>query len=113
MPDLADLLWTHTWWAWIPGDRAWNSLFVHWFNLFEGAAWWTLAGLVLGRYRRHRHSPLELAYSAAFLTFGLTDFYEAFALTSWLLWVKLANLIALLRLRKTVMRRWYPVSRVY
>jgi hypothetical protein len=32
---------------------------------------------------------------------------------SWLLWTKLAVLIVLLVLRKTVMRRYHPESRVY
>jgi hypothetical protein len=45
--------------------------------------------------------------------FGLTDFREAYAMQSWLLWVKLAVLIALLWLRKVVIQRYYPESGVY
>lgn len=113
MSGIFDILCTHTWWAWIPGDRSWHSLFVHWFNLFEGTAWWGFGGLVLRRFLRYRKSPLELVYAAAFVIFGLTDFVESYALTSWLIHVKLLNLVALWRLRRLVMRRHYPESRVF
>ena len=38
-----------------------------------------------------------------------TDFREAFAAESWLIWLKAANLLALIRLRE----RCYPVSKLY
>jgi hypothetical protein len=44
----------------------------------------------------------------AFFVFGLTDFREAYVLESWLVWAKLANLIALAALRSIVMKRHYP-----
>jgi hypothetical protein len=50
---------------------------------------------------------------AAFVVFGLTDFREAYRLESWLLLFKGINLVALLWLRHTVIRRWYPASKVY
>ena len=62
---------------------------------------------------RHRRSRLELAYALAFLTFGLTDLREAFALQSWLIWVKLMNLLVLFGLRRIVIQRYYPTSRLY
>lgn len=113
MSHFLDLLLLRVWWTWDPSDPTWHSRFVHWFNLFEGAAWWTFAALVLRRHFRHRRSPWELAYAAAFLIFGATDFVEASALTSWLLWVKLIALIVLWRLRRTAISRWYPENRVY
>jgi hypothetical protein len=75
--------------------------------------WVVLACLVLARHLRHRHSRLEWAYAVAFFTFGLTDFYEAYTLTSWLIWLKLANLILLAWLRATVIRTFYPQSKLW
>jgi hypothetical protein len=49
----------------------------------------------------------------AFLTFGLTDFREAYELASWLVWIKLLNLIALYLLRRIVMKRYYPASKLF
>jgi len=62
---------------------------------------------------KHRRSRLEWWYALAFFTFGLTDFREAYALSSWLIWAKLANLILLLWLRATVIRRFYPTSKLF
>jgi hypothetical protein len=110
---LVDLLWNRTWWQYRPSDPSAFSLPYHAFNLFEGAAWLTFAGLVLWRHAKHRRSPVEVAYATAFLTFGLTDFREAYALSSWLVWIKLANLFLLARLRSMVIRRYYPESTLY
>ena len=60
-----------------------------------------------------RRSPLEIGYALAFVTFGLTDFREAYALDSWLIWLKLVNLLVLLRFRGLVIRRFYPESKLY
>ena len=49
----------------------------------------------------------------AFFTFGLTDFREAYVLESWLVWVKLLNLVLLIWLRSIAVRRWYPESRLF
>jgi hypothetical protein len=76
---------------------------------------------VLGRLRGARapslpdlrRSRLEILYALAFFTFGLTDFREAYVLRSWLVGVKLVNLIALIRLRAVAIKRWYPGSRLY
>jgi hypothetical protein len=113
MESWRELLFERTWWTWNAADKSFHSVFIHWFNLFEGCAWVCFAGLVLNRFARHRKSRVELAYATAFLVFGLTDFLEAHALSSWLLWVKLVNLLLLWRLRSLVMKRWYPQSRVY
>jgi hypothetical protein len=110
---LVDLLWNRAWWQYRPRDPSAFSLPYHAFNLFEGTAWLAFAVLVLWRYVKHRRSAIEIVYAMAFLSFGLTDFREAYALTSWLVWAKLANLILLARLRSTVIRRYYPSSELY
>ena len=46
----------------------------------------------------------------AFLTFGITDVREAWVQQSWLIWLKLLNLIILLSIRRVVIRRYYPGS---
>ncbi len=108
-----ELLWSRAWWRYgQPGD-AWFSIPYHVFNLFEGACWLAIAGLVLRRYLAHRRSRIEILYAMAFVTFGLSDFREAYALESWLVWAKLANLIALVVLRRAAVTRWYPGSRVF
>jgi hypothetical protein len=113
MQALLDLLFTSTWWRYDPEDRSLFSVSYRTFNFVEGAVWIAFGVLVLLRFRKHRRSRLELWYAAAFVLFGLTDFREAQAMQSWLLWTKLAVLIVLLVLRKTVMRRYHPESRVY
>ncbi len=112
-PMLLDILWKRTWWQYGPGDRSGFSTAYLAFNLAEGASWLVFAALVLHRRRQGRRSALELWYALAFFTFGLTDFREAYALTSWLIWLKLANLIVLARLRAEVIRRSYPTSKLY
>ena len=114
LPAIADYLWWHTWWTYRrPNGVSWVEVPYHAFNLIEGTIWILLAGLVAGRYLRRRHSRWELAYALAFFTFGGTDFLEAQALTSWLLWLKGVNLVVLLRLRSIVLRRFYPTSQLY
>ena len=109
---IVEILFRRTWWTYgARGNDPWFEVPYHAFNLFEGAAWVVFAGLVGRRYLRHRRSPLEVAYALAFAAFGLTDFIEAYALSSWLVWIKLANLVALAQLRSVVVRRCYPASR--
>jgi hypothetical protein len=105
--SLSDLLWFHRWWGYPSRSDPWFSLPYHSFNLFEGTCWATLAGLVFRRYRHNRHSILEVCYAIAFLSFGLTDFREAYALESWLIWVKPVNLIVLIALRWVLQKRYY------
>jgi hypothetical protein len=113
MSDIFELLFDHRWWMYDPADRSLHSVVYRHFNLTEFAVWCLFGGLVLWRYARHRRSPLEVAYAAAFVLFGLTDFREAYELSSWLLWIKLANLIVLLRLRAIALRTWYPGRKLF
>jgi hypothetical protein len=111
--DLADLLWFRVWWKHPHPTDPWFSIPYHAFNLFEGACWIVIGALVLYRYMAVRRSSLEIVYAMAFFSFGLTDFREAYVLQSWLVWIKLVNLIALIRLRSIVIRRWYPGSKLF
>lgn len=113
MDSLVDALFLRTWWSYDSHDTSLHSRLYRNFNLIEGAAWCVFAALVWNRHRRNRRSPLEMWYAVAFLLFGMTDFREAWALQSWLLWIKLANLIALVRLRQIVIRRFYPESKTF
>jgi len=112
--SLPDLLWSHTWWSYAGAEDRLHALGYRGFNLLEAATWFTFALLVLLRRRRSgTRSSAELWYALAFFTFGLTDVREAWTLTSWLIWLKLANLIVLLVLRRRVIRRYYPASKLF
>jgi hypothetical protein len=102
-----------SWWTYHDGVEPWFDVPYHAFNLFEGSAWVVLAGLVLRRHLRSRRSRLEWAYAAAFFTFGMTDFWEAYAIGPALVGLKLVNLVLLIRLRSAVIRRFHPGSRWY
>jgi hypothetical protein len=104
---------TAPWWVWDPSSAGLGDYTYRWFNLFEAAAWFVFAGLVVARWRMHRHSRLELAYAAAFAVFGLTDVAEAWQQSLPLLALKGLVLAALLWLRAVVRARWYPSSRLY
>lgn len=110
MSSLLDFLVMRVWWRY---DEAadWYAQPYHWLNLVEGSLWFVCAVLVAARYLRHRNSRLELAYAVSFVTFGLSDFREAYVLESWLIGAKGANLVILLLLRRTVLRRFYPDRR--
>jgi hypothetical protein len=113
MKSVVEFLWFKVWWKYPNPVDPWFSIPYHVFNLFEGTCWAILACLVLGRYLVHVRSVVEVGYATAFLTFGLTDFREAYELSSWLVWLKLVNLIVLIQLRNIVMKRWYPASKLY
>lgn len=113
MQRVFEILFATTWWTYDPHDRTLHSVSYHAFNFFEGAVWIGFGVLVFRRFLKNRRSTLELAYFAAFVLFGLTDFREAYFMQSWLLWVKLANLVALFWLRRVVMRQHYPESKLY
>jgi hypothetical protein len=114
MTDWADLLWWHTWWSFDPNGSVHDLIWQHGFNLFEGCCWLVFAGLVARRYWRHRKSMrLELSYATAFVWFGISDFIQAYRLTSWLLVWKLINLIVLLVLRHRTIRNLYPGSKAF
>jgi len=110
---LFELLFSESWWTYGSGNPGWFEIPYHYFNLLEGTIWVILLTLVLTRYIRFGHSALEVVYSVAFFTFGLSDFREAYALESWLIWLKLANLLALIWLRAVVIQRYYPASKLY
>ena len=112
MTDPGDFFWWRQWWAYDARSRIATYHVYHYFNLFEAGCWFLCSAAVLWRFVRHRHSALEALYALAFFTFGLTDIIEAWRLTSWLIWLKLANLIALIYLRRLVRRRWYPQSKL-
>jgi hypothetical protein len=107
------LLWFEVWWKYPHPIDPLFSIPYHYFNLFEGTCWVIIACLVLRRSLVNRRSLLELGYSSAFFTFGLTDFREAYELSSWLVWLKLVNLIVLIKLRTIVMRNCYPASKLF
>lgn len=113
LPDFLDALFFRVWWRWssLDTDVFWSTY--HWFNILEGLAWFVFSWLVFQRWRRHRRSPLEIWYSIAFFCFGITDIVEAWQQSSLLIWVKLIILVLLLHLRRTVMRRFYPKSKLY
>ncbi len=105
--------WLHdTWWSYHPAG-GWFTHVYSWFNVVEGIFWLVFAALVLRRYLKHRRSPTELAYAAAFFTFGLSDFRESYILQSWLVLFKGINLAALLWLRWYVLRRFYPEIKAF
>ena len=110
---LLELLWFRIWWRYPDPRDPWFSIPYHVFNLFEGLCWIVFAGLVLRRYLVFRRSPLELIYASSFFTFGLTDFREAYVLESWIVWVKLFNLVLIIRLRSIAIKQWYPGSRLF
>lgn len=97
----------------MPNQAPFRLRYTIWFNLLEGGVWCLFAALVLVRYGRHRRSILEPVYALSFLTFGLTDFREAFVLHSWLIWIKAVNLTVLLMLRQHIIRNCYPESKTY
>ena len=112
MSTALDYTFTRTWWTYSPPFDEFSRIY-HGFNIFEGCVWVVLAALVGLRYLGQRKSVLEPLYAFAFFTFGLTDFREAYAMQSWLIWLKAVNLGLLLYLRWLVIRRFYPASSLY
>jgi hypothetical protein len=103
---------THVWWSHATQGHLAFSSWYRGMNLVEGTVWIVIAALIVARYLRNRHSALELVYASAFLTFGLSDFREAVALETWLILLKGVNLVALLCLRRVILSRYYPDSRM-
>ena len=113
MKIVFDILFTHTWWQYNVHSVDLFDTIYHWFNILEGCAWILFALLVLIRFLKNCCSTLELWYCFSFFSFAMTDFYEAFAQTSWLIWLKLINLILLLMIRRKVMTKHYPAAKLY
>ena len=101
------------WWTWDPSAPTTISQAYHCFNILEGCVWVMFSALVLQRYHQHRHSQWEIAYSLAFLSFGLTDFGEAWEQSTWLIAVKGLNVVVLFRLRYVIMKRFYPTAGLF
>ena len=112
MEELYHFLFVKAWWAYDPDGEGRGQVY-HWFNLLEGVAWIVIASLVLRRYVRHRHSMLEPLYALAFFAFGLSDFVEAYRLSTWLILSKGMILFTLLLLRHYLLRRYYPKSKSF
>lgn len=102
-----------SWWSYSVADDSLFAAAYHVFNLLEGAAWCSLALLVLWRYSSSRRGSVEIAYAAAFACFGASDFREAYALETWLILAKGVNLGVLLCLRSYVLRNYYPQSKTF
>lgn len=116
-PDtLIDGLWRHTWWSFAGSQDPVHAWVYRSINLIEGLFWIGFCVAVWVRRQRQpvdRRRPIEHWYALAFFVFALTDFREAVALQSWLIWIKLINLFVLLWLRKRVMTTLYPDSKVF
>jgi len=114
--SIFQLLWTETWWTWNRPPRdplLFHDFACHYFNLCEATVWFVIAALVLKRWWTFRRSFLEVGYAIAFLLFGISDVIEAWNLTSWLLWWKAINLVALFQFRRTIIGRYYPDRRLF
>lgn len=109
-----EFLWWHEWWRFDSEGPTSDLIWQFGFNLFEGVCWFVFASMVIRRYRRMRKSKLlEWSYAASFAFFGVSDFIQAYRLTSWLLIWKIVNLIVLLILRRSVMKNHYPGSKLF
>jgi hypothetical protein len=113
LSETLEVIFVRTWWRYTPGDGQWFTAIYHWFNIAEGCVWILCAGLVLRRFLIHRKSAAEIYYAIAFLTFAITDFAEAWEQSSWLIWLKLLNLIVLFQLRRTIMSWYFPTAKLY
>lgn len=112
MPQMFGLLFTHIWWQY-NAAADWPEQVYHWFNLVEGVAWLFIAGLILRRYWRFHYSTWELFYGLSFVTFGLSDFREAYVLQSGLILFKAINLLMLTALRRFILRGYYPTAKTF
>jgi hypothetical protein len=116
MNEVLRILFSETWWSWSRAGNephTWTDVACRSFNVVEASAWFIFAVLVFRRWRRFRKSRIELWYGVAFVLFGISDVVETWALTSWLLWWKAANLLVLFRMRHIVIRRFHPDAKVY
>ncbi|MGB1125971.1 MAG: hypothetical protein ACPG4Q_12260 [Phycisphaeraceae bacterium] len=113
---LIDWLWLHTWWSYAGSEDPLHANIYRGINIVEGLFW---VGFTIAVLRRHfkqtaeKRGSIEWPYAAAFLCFAITDFREAVALQSWLIGLKLVNLIVLLWLRHRVMKTLYPKAKLY
>lgn len=78
------------------------------FNLVEALIWFGCAAYVVRRNAMIHRSPLEWAYAALFVLFGLTDIVETLQVSSPLIWIKLFVLIPLFVVRSKVLGSYEP-----
>ncbi|MBX7165045.1 MAG: hypothetical protein K1X74_01730 [Pirellulales bacterium] len=104
---------TQTFWQYRATNPDLFSSVYHWMNLLEGVAWCIFGALVAMRFARNRRSAWEPIYATAFLAFGLSDFLEAYRLRPLLILAKGFILVGLIGLRRQIMARYYPGSRIY
>lgn len=104
------LIW-YEWHRYTPGN-GWHAVYSLW-NVVEGLCWFWCASLVLRRWRRLPKSKiLEPSYAGLFVLFGLSDFFEAWRVPSWLVLSKLVILIALLTVRRHVQQTLHPGAKL-
>ena len=101
------------WWQWDSENPSVFSSCYHWFNIAEGSVWLIFGGLVLHRFLIERCSWIEPVYAGLFLTFGGSDFREAWEQSTWLIALKGLNILLLLPIRHHIMNRHYPASKLY
>lgn len=104
---------SNIWWQWNSENPSAFDIFYHGFNIAESFVWLCLAGLVLRRFLETQNSRMELAYALLLATFGITDVVEAWEQSTWLFALKGMNLLMLLWIRRSVMKRYYPASGLY
>jgi hypothetical protein len=83
------------------------QIFYFGFNALEAIAWFVFAAIVLRRWFKHRHSPIEWLYSGLFVLFGLSDVMELFVYPVWLLLAKAVVLVGLLVCRHRLIKQHY------
>jgi hypothetical protein len=87
--------------------------YIQWFNVIEALTWFSIAFLIVKRFKSQGQSAFEILYAVCFLIFGLTDCFEAWSFHNWLILFKWFNLLAVLYFRSLVLRKWYQNSKVY
>lgn len=113
MQTALDILFLRVWWDYRTAADPLFADIYHYGNLLEGSAWLAMGVMVFVRYLRQRRSWIEIAYAAAFVAFGLSDFREAYRLESWLVLAKGINLVTLLCLRRRIVTDYYPSARLF
>jgi len=98
------------WWVY-SAEATDLSHFYHWFNIVEGTIWCLIGLFVFRRYLENQHCLSEVAYGVGFFLFGISDFVEAQGLYTWLILYKALNIIALLGLRRHLLRRHYTEAK--
>lgn len=96
--------WTQVLWHFPRRPASWELAY-HGFNLLEGGVWEGFALVTLWRALRRGGACLEWPFALAFLSFGVTDFLEAYRVTPGLVVFKALNCGMLLWIRAAIHRR--------